>query len=449
MVGGTRAAKIASTLTAAALSALLMTFAATSPASALGADTEDASGGTTTQPGPGTGSGGGGGASEWAYRTYEYNASSAIIQGCAATDSRGEALLGANAKWRFPAGMGEGELVAAIKGGAAAEAAAQVSLVSKGCQYPPPYNWRSVKVIIGSTASVQRVLPTSETLQTAGMQTRWGQGDHSLSALYASTSSSASVNVNLSVLGRYSATANTTAAWVTVKDYVGSTPDEITSISAPFVSNSSSAKGQLTCAGWSDDWSGNPTWTFTDCGPTTTIVATPTYSCSALDPSLPATTIDRIDASEAVLFRNGDEHLVQWSTMAPSSGITVTDTSTRWTRSGTPWRENSVSIAESLFALSQFPSGNSIFNSDSGTSWVKGTQDSAFVKGYWASTTGLPTVISPQWNYFGTMQQAGVTITGISSDGTWTTSPTTVTVDSSAICAGPAVSLNYVRAVGR
>jgi hypothetical protein len=278
------------------------------------------------------------------------------------------------------------------------------------------------------------------------MQTRWGQGDHSLSSLYASTSSSAAVSVSLDTLGRYSASARTTAAWVTVKDYVSASyADEITTISEPWISNQSSARGQLSCDGWSDSWTGNPSWTFTDCGPAAT--PTPIYQCSAVDGSTPASTIDGIPASTGTLFRDGHEHLVTWTPQAPTgTDLVVTDTSTRWTRAGTPWRENNLSVSEANVSLAPHADGNSIFNSDAGTSWVSGIKDSAYVKGYWASTQGAPTVVQPLYQYFGTMSEPSVTITGIGSDGSWTTSPSTITVDSSAVCTGDAVSLNYVRA---
>jgi hypothetical protein len=207
-----------------------------------------------------------------------------------------------------------------------------------------------------------------------------------------------------------------------------------------------SRKGQLTCEvpGWQEGWSGDPTWTFTDCGPAA--VPDPIYKCVTADNS-PVSSIDGVEASEATLFRDGKEHTVTWGVLKPTNEIAVTDASTRWTRSGSPWRENGLSIRESTLQLSSRPGGGTLFNSDSGTSNAPGSLASAYVKATWASNEFAgPTLLTPQWNYFGNLQQEGITINGMDSNGNWSASPTTVTVASSAQCQGQSVALTYVRA---
>jgi len=128
------------------------------------------------------------------------------------------------------------------------------------------------------------------------------------------------------------------------------------------------------------------------------------------------------------------------------TGLTVTGFSTRWTRSGSPWRENGLSVRESTLSLSSRPGGGTLFNSDSGTSWATGSQGAAYVKGWWSSNEFAgPTILTPQWSYKGTAQIKSVTVTGVGTDG-WTTAETVKTVDSTAVCSGPSVALTYVRA---
>jgi len=425
-----------------------LVLASALPSLAFGSDTSDDSGGTVNPNDPplgGGGGGGGGGATAWKYVTYSYEAESSIIQGCAAFDSRGEPVLGNTATWRYPTNLSAGEVVAAIKGGNGASVG--VTRVSLNCQYPPAFNWKTYKVIVGSTARVEMIIPKSELLGTASMSTSWGRGDHSLSSLYNSNYSSASASIDVKELGRYAAYANTTAQWVTVKNYISASyPDQIASIGNAWVSDSSSREGQLTCAGWDDSWVGSPTWTFTDCGPAAT--PTPTYQCIAAGTS-PAVTVDGITSNSAVLFRDGSEHVVKWDVISPSSELSVTGASTRWTRSGTPWRENGLSVSQANVSLAPNADGSSIFNSDSGTSWVAGVKDSAYVKGFWASTANQPTLIHPQWNYSGTMTVQSVVITGLDSNGAWVVTSNPTTVDSSGVCSAADASINYVRATGQ
>lgn len=299
-----------------------------------------------------------------------------------------------------------------------------------------------------SEATIDQTVPRSRNITTGANDSGFLGSDRSPSSCDA-----ARTNVSISATpddyGRYSANAYAYRVPVTYLNVYnplsGSNSASVQSIGAEYMSKSVNASLQLTCSGWTTAWSGNPNFTFTDCGPTT---PAPTYQCVPASGSIGSTTVDGVASNSATLFRDGSEHVVRWDILEPTSELTVSGSSTRWTRSGTPWRENGLSVADANFALASAPDGRNLFTSDSGTSWVGGSHDSAYVKGFWASTNGQPTLIHPQWNYTGTMQSQTFTITGFDGNN-FTYASSWVTVDSSGICSAGDASLNYVRATGK
>jgi len=374
---------------------------------------------------------------------------------CAGTSSTGQ-LIGISYTYKYPSIMllSDVKKIISNNGGSKADWQSltdlEITRTALTCLYPPGFRDSNLAVVVQSTASVSIVTPVNKVLKTATSFSAWGRGDHSINAVY-NSSTFASVNLIPSQYGRYQAVAQTVMQNITVRHYLGKNPltkevipDEIVSFGGTWTSNPSGQRGQLNCQGWQSNWSGAWNWTSADCQAGGPGASTPTYQCAANG----STTVNNVPASQVDLFRDGREIPISWGGSPGISGNGVTNVaglSTRLLRSGTPSGQlnNTSEVSLSL------PGGNidllSAPNSGQ-TKFVSGVQQNWIGRFWWASTAGQPTVLTPEWNFSATFTVNSVKIVGIDQDGNWQIVPVQTHVDSTGSCTGASVSLNISRA---
>lgn len=406
-----------------------------------------------TSPGGSTGSGSGSGSSNptpkppvptnlvITSRTIDYRAGSGGWLGAQSqrTCSPSDSVIGASVKYSIEYDPATDSFI---------QSSAKILDVS--CRYLTKTTSHT-SCVVRSEATITMAEPSTEALGSSSDTSAFGRGDHSVSAC-ANSRTYAGMSVDVVKFGRYLADAVTYRVPVTIETstdgITGATTSEVVSIGSEYQTNLRQARGQLTCSGWANEWSGSPSWTASDCGPST---STPRYECTAVDPTTPALEINGQPTNTATAFRSGDANAITWSRLQPTGDFIADDGvgTTRFLRSGTPWKPTqlSLSTADALVGLSTSPHNKmSMFTSDDGTAFIAGQIATAYVRGYWASDAGSPTLVAPTWLRSGHMDTTSVRITGVDSDGNWTTESSTVSVATTAVCSGPSASLAFVRA---
>ena len=321
-------------------------------------------------------------------------------------------------------------------------------IVAIGCLMPT-VTTTQVTCIIGSTASVDMVTPASRRLGEASDLSAWGRGERTPASCRDSRSWAA-INAVPTDFGRYEARASTQVQTATIVRKVnaltGAVTEEVGNVGAPYSTAQMKAQGQLTCAGWEDGWVGAPSWTLTDCGPNQT-TNTPQYQCVA---SGPETTVNGEITRDATIFRSGESNSIGFQQFVPVGNFTATGTATtRVIRSGSPWnlsgRAGSMTAQQNDVGIYIPGTNNSLFNSNDGTVWNKGTITAFDFRAYWAGNANDPTVLRPQWNIGGESTVEGIRIVGFDGE-KFITERTSTTVSSTAQCLGEPVSINIVRA---
>lgn len=427
----------------------------------IGAGSGGSSGGILTPPPPTTPptTGGSPSSGSSAPTPYKYFSSSVFrpdfsagVSVCSPTDGQNQSLITASYKYRYvPNIVGDSNTLnlttPMLQNNFSFRLPLHgVTMVSRTCHYPPAFRDNIVAAVVSSTATVKIVTPIDTVLKTASDTSAWGRGDHSINSLY-NSSTFAAVNVTPSIFGRYQATASTLMQTVTVRHWLTnnqSYPDKIISIGGYYNSNLNGAKGQLTCAGWKYSWDSlNWAWNENDCQPGGPGASTPTYQCQT-----PAgTTINGQATNSVDIFRDGNRVPLTWSTPGINgNGVSnVNGLSTRLFRSGTP---NGTLTGTAEVQLSLPGGGDLLTSPNSGqTRFVTGAQTNWEGRWVWASTSGQPTIITPEWNFSGTWQTSSITIVGVDQDGNWTLRPVTTSVDSTATCTGPPITVSVSRSV--
>lgn len=445
-----RTARIALTL----LVALLLAFAASPGARAdfnVGSGGEGAGSGGT---GSGSGNGGGSGSGNVGQPVYTYwtflsitGTYGAVQPGCAATDSQGQANLGARFRYRA-VGLSTAEIQSIVRRGDAAMAEAGVVRLEMVCLYPPSYVDRTEYAVIQSTANIEIVAPRTETLKTGTQKSAWGNGDHSLSAL---RNSKTQVNLGWtpSEVGQYRGHAETLMQAVTVRHWIeadpitGVTPgDAIQAIGGTFIANPADARGTQTCAGWvPDQWvsydesacesgngSGNPV----------------SYTCNV--PAAPGVTMNGQALNLTNIPRSGEPNYVIWEapTFSSPTLVSIDATATRIKRSGTPWTDGAL---PTLNDVEIWRDGRNVLSSKDGTGWLAGDIRDWEFRATWASDKDMPTVLTPVWRWNATLMKNSTEIVSVDSDGHFVTRQVQVPIKTSLTCEGQPLSIQISRTI--
>lgn len=457
---------------AVALTALLAGLLSAPAASAIDVDSGDSTNPPISNPGGGgnPGTGGGGGTSTPTYRYVSFLSvvtppGSYVEPGCAATDALGQANLGARITYRGPYSMSANEILGKVRLSEAQREAQGIEFVSRTCIYPPSYVDRVVRVVVRSDASMSRFAPDTATLGTSQDVSAWGRGDHSLSGLYASQSTFASLSATPTVYGRYRGTAISTVQSVTVRHWTGSHPitgetyaDEIVGVGAEYKTNPAAVEGYLTCAGWTD---GAPdrtyTWTESDCGGPNPSTGKTTYTCSV--PSQPVAINGQRIADDprtgtvrnhAYVTRSGEPITLGFEvpSITGEGLVSINSTSSRLTRAAdsTPWQSGRDPQEQDVFLALPGGHANLLQRDGSATTWQPGSHADWQARYYWASDAGHPTVLTGQYQYAGTWERQSVRIVGFV-DGRWVTEPVVVRINSTALCSTEQVTFMVTRTV--
>jgi len=448
-------------LTLAAVAGVMLALLAPGALSlAWGTETGDTgNGGGTTDPGGSeTGTPGGGGTTT---PTYYYRSTidspDYAAYFCDATDGRGQPLVGRKASYRYPSTMTWAQAWAEIQLGINNYSKFDISSTWR-CLYPPSYRDVQIRVVLSSEVTIERVRPDTEVLANIKMTSDWQDGDHSISGAYASDSLYAAADVDLNDYGRYQASGTTKSRYVTARLWNSHTDDagnrytdSIISVGPVFTADNRTARAEITCEGYRNGWSGTSwSYTHTDCGPTGNSTETPEYQCVA-EGDDPAIRINAAPTRSATLPRDGNAVPVEFDLVRPEGNFTANGTvTTMFNRAGgSPWDTNGVRTpSEAMFALVDDPtSTRTLLTSDTFTPRLSGARELVYAKAWWASDQGDPTRFRSMWNFVGTSEVSTVEITGVASDGTWTTRTRTTEVESTAMCASPFAELTYVRAV--
>lgn len=266
----------------------------------------------------------------------------------------------------------------------------------------------------------------------------------------------------LTEYGRYKGTAVVhyrPVKVVVTTDPINNTSNREVTLGKAYTRNSN-VYAQKTCAAGADGFRtgtsrqevfvGDWTFTHTDCR-TDTPPNPVRYSCVPMDPSAPSRTVNGKARNNAQLFRDGEANELRWSVLEPEGDFIWDGVArTRFLRNedGTPWE---VTPGNPLFSLNISKAKNNRFASNpTRTSWLKnGPHSTAYVRGYWASTAGQPTEITPVWRYEGRMRVRVPDGFEFNTEtNQWeVTSYRNEYYDSTAECVGPRIRLNFVRSV--
>lgn len=320
-------------------------------------------------------------------------------------------------------------------------------IASHKCLYPT-ITEHTERCTISSTAVVSIVAPRKSQLSTASDTSSWGAGDRTLDACRDSRTYAA-VNASPSEFGRYEAVASTLVQNINVRStknaISGAVKVEIVGVGPAFRTNVANARGELSCNGWQDSWTGKNSWSMSDCGPDT---STPRYQCA---PSGPATTINGETLTSATIMRDGDSNEVIWQQRVPTGNFAATGPgSTNVTREGTPWNTTSPNqnAAKNDAMLYSKDGHKSLFKSVNGTGVMLGNANAFDFRAVWASNAGAPTVLKPFWNIPGTTTVNSIVIEGFdSATGQFRTRAVQTTVATTASCSGDQVSFDVVRPI--
>lgn len=402
-------------------------------------------GGGSSNPGGGGGGGGNPGPPSrpqdtvYFTRTFDYRAGgagSAIEQRARAACAPSDTRIGATINWSHRIYREEGTIV---------QNSTEVHSVT--C-HDLSITYSNETCIHSGRAWIDQTVPNKRRIASQRVTSAFANGSTSVDACRSSTVR-VSLNATPTAFGRYLATGQTYRVAATYKHTYdplrGTSTTELYRVGSPYVSNQVTQRLQITCSGWSQSWTGNPSWNFTDCGPDR---GGNLYRCVPSENGVPSLSIDGTTTNSATLFRDGKAKNVRWNVLRPSDNFTINSATTRVTRGGTPWAEGlsgTVSPSNANFSFARKANGGSVLSNSSGTGWMSGSNGNFYAKGFWASQSGQPTTLTPRWNYTGSMM---ITVPVIHSfDGSsFSIGSTQVRITSQALCTGPTATINYVRA---
>lgn len=437
--------------------ALLLTVLVPSSAMAWGTGSGDDSQPTPTNPGNPPGDPSTGAPTVPKYEYWNFNSTVSwdntdhwTQESCSYYGANNSTYRGVTFRYRYPYGLGLGQVQNAIRSGQTAMDSLGIERLSSKCLYTGGWRLETIKCVVKSHALISMVQPRTGVLAEAEAYSAFGRGDGSIAACE-NSATAAEVDLDLTEYGRFTAQAETTVVNMVVRRTVSAdqldgswAPDAVDSVSAPYVTNPQAKRAQFTCAGFIEDWDTSRSWTFTesDCGEERPPGTPQTYVCS---PSGAPTVNGIAGTSEATFFRSGEKNTMVWGPVTISgTGLVSLDASraaTRVLRSGSPSQDGDVEIAQR--------GGRSLLVNDlSSTYWQSGSGEASY-EGYfrWASSAGDPTVITPQWKFHGTWERTSARIVSVDSNGNIKWESTVVRTESDAICSGSPLTLNIVRAV--
>lgn len=185
-------------------------------------------------------------------------------------------------------------------------------------------------------------------------------------------------------------------------------------------------------------------WNQNDCYTTDSTREKHEYQCVFNGPRV---AINGNSTRRATLFRDGELNSLVWARPSIKGNVaSITSTSTRFTRTGTPW-DTPKDLPHSKNDVRLFNGSKSMFNKDNGSGWRNGLIYDTDISATWASKTGEPTVIVPEYRFKGLFNIRTLTITGFNIQGDVWTSRRTTQVESTAYCTGSPATLNFVRSV--
>jgi hypothetical protein len=407
-------------------------------------------------PGSGGSGSGGGGGQGYSYSRITY------ISSCPANDL-GDAAVARNQTWTWTAKTEEQAY--GISGGLQGVRSmiktnssnlSQLSPLSLRslCLYPARWVIRQAAAYcaISTDAAITQTVPRSRTLSENTSVSSWGQGVKTIDACV-NSSTKVAVNADFNEYGRYRGQVSSLMQSINIKTYTSpneltgvTPPDEIASVGAPYRVYPGERQWQLTCAGFSNGWSGNPAFNQTECGPDQTRNPQK-YQCTIDGDKNPL--VNGTHTNNATVFRDGELNTIAWSRPSITGTANgVPEGKTQILRSGTPWNTTSQFPTAKTNDVELYRDGKSKFTAVGGTGWMnKIMPDGWGLKAYWASDTGKPTLLTPQYKWMAQWvieTQKVVSMDGAT--GAAELAPSSTTVTAEALCTGTPLTVNIVRA---
>jgi hypothetical protein len=417
--------------------------------------------GTPGSPGNGTKPGNGSYGQGWQYYSATlYVTAGNTMPGCSLNDL-GDGAIGATSNYKWSTsndGVALGITGSTVRGlinsGQINVAKKYFASSSIKCIYPARWVIQNskYKCVIDSTAEIVQNAPRSRTLGTAGMTSDWGRGVRTIEACQ-NSATDVYISGGSPEYGRYSAAARTRVQFANIKHYTTADPrtgavpaDEIHSVGAISTINPAAARWQSTCAGFSEGWSGNFAFNQTECGPNQN-QHPQLYQCTIDGDANPL--VNGTRTNNATIFRDGEMNTIAWSRPSITGTANgVPEGKTQIIRSGTPWNTTSKFPTAKTNDVELYRDGKSKFTKLDGTGWMNKTMSDGWgLKAYWASDTGKPTLLTPQYKWMADWVISTRTVTSINPlTGAITTAPITQTVSAEALCTGTPLTVNIVRA---
>lgn len=259
--------------------------------------------------------------------------------------------------------------------------------VSVGCGYPPAFTTTPIFCIETGQVSLDRRVPAPANIGTETFTSAF---------LTEQTLATCEQDAELDFFadpdrfGRYEFHGTLSGRWCERRHYFDGRADRLGDCSNLTERDNDHGQWQLTCDGFTDRWTGNPSWDLHDCGGEG---SGGRWQCST-----PATnTFDGVETNTPTAFRDGEDRSVSFGISEPvGQGLTLTNSQTRISRSGTPWSSN-LPVGDNEFRLLR--SGNNALNSASGTTWANGILNAGWqTQGRWASEQE-PTTLRAHYHY--------------------------------------------------
>lgn len=329
---------------------------------------------------------------------------------------------------------------------------------SSTCLYGSAFVTKTVTCNISNSVSLNKIRPNAKTLKAVTKKTGFKEGSKNYNSCLSSVGG-VSVSVPVTEYGTYSTSTWKRAQTMTVKlpvtanQYTGTFDKmEVVNVSPAF--NTAPRKGMtgsLDCKnGWKSPAIAQPKyWTDEGCEGN---YAT-SYRCDApgvkvdVSNTGKARSMKTMNSGILELLNDGKPRLIDFNQKISGANIKINSTSSRFTRSGSPW-DSSLSLNKNLLEISNTAKGNSIWKDSGSTAWVSGNRGDIYLSSIQASNPGSHTKLTHELKWTGTKKQSSVKIVEINADtGSVITQGTTVTVPTSGSCS-QSVNLKYLRVVG-
>lgn len=368
-----------------------------------------------------------------------WSSSTAISWGCAATSGahNGQGVIGATKTTSYR-----------VRGAFSGPLIGDKLSERLSCHYPPAWSETTVTCIRTSTAHIDRVYPARNRVQSVTQNTAYASNPTLSNCL--NSEQWITVNAVPNLYGHWSATGSTTGdrcAWRvyrTADPRTGAVPgDELRGCSRVIL-NPFTAKGTLTCRGWTNGVHlTGYTFTEDDCK---NIPGNNDLVCHVGGAPTVNWNGQTWTGTSVEVLRNGGNVQMKWATPSiTGSGLQrVISTRTRVAVADAPW-SNSHTVANNWFGLQKTGNKNNALVDKNGTKWENELRTDW--TGQWYQPTSSATKITPQYGFTADFQKTTVRITGVHTNGTWRTATTTTTVRSDASCQAPTLNVTSLRVV--